>query len=168
MTPSRGLTSSTYREPPHRTNFIFGLEKPSSTRTSRPPCDAIAEVKTHVDADYLRREFMLVSNKIDPTAPFAAELETLLSENTSLDDVFDVLNLPVLLTFDSRALAAHDQHCDSYFDALEQEIQSAWATFAKELRGFDHIVFHLVLIPLADKELLIELLHTRLQAWRQI
>lgn len=130
--------------------------------------DAADEVKEHLKSDYLRREFIFVSNKIDPNAPFADRLQSLLDENTSLDDVFDVLHIPVLLTYDSAAVAAHSSHCGEYFEALRLEAESAWQRVLDRCGDVRPAVLHLVLVPLFDRAQLTDLLHARLAAWQSI
>lgn len=127
--------------------------------------DAIAELKQHLAAGYLRNELMLVSNKIDPSAPFAADLERLLDEKTSLDEIFSVLHIPVLLTYESEAVANHDSHCEEYFQAVESEVRRAWEKFASDDDLRKEVVVHVVMLPLLDKDLLTERLHDRLLAW---
>jgi hypothetical protein len=132
--------------------------------------DSLAEIKDHLASDYLRSEFMLVSNKIDPAAPFALQLQALLDENSSLDEVFSVLHIPVLLTFESTALEAHENHCDEYYESLRSEVMAAWQKFSDELGNLDRkeVVIHLILIPLLNKPEFMSLLHERLRVWQEI
>lgn len=60
--------------------------------------DVVAELKKHTQTNYLRDEFLLIRGKIDSKWPQAKNLQELLSDNRSLDDVFSRVCLPVLLT----------------------------------------------------------------------
>lgn len=131
---------------------------------------ALGELEDHLTHDYLRTEFMLLSNKIDPHAPFARRLAELLDDNTSLDQVFSRLHVPVLLTFDSTSLERHSDHTDEYFDELRSEIESAWRRFAdrvEEVAPAD-VVVHLILVPLFTKQILLDLLDEKLRSWQNI
>lgn len=65
---------------------------------SRAISATIEELKVHTSDKYLRREFATITNKIDGAWPHAARLKRLLDPNTSLDEVFDAMCIPVLLT----------------------------------------------------------------------
>lgn len=130
--------------------------------------DSLSELADHLKVDYLRAEFAFTTNKIDPSAPFAERLRRLLDESTSLDEVFSVLHVPVLLTYDSQALSRHSEHSDEYFEELRVEAEAAWHRFSGGMKDFGQIVVHLVLVPLYTKETLIEILHEKLKSWQNI
>jgi hypothetical protein len=69
--------------------------------------DVAAELHAHTTTEFLRGEFALILNKIDEAWPFADRLKLLLDPATSLDQVFDRLRVPVLLTYDSETVAGH-------------------------------------------------------------
>jgi len=129
--------------------------------------DAIESMKEHLTADYLRSEFALVSSKIDPGAPYASRLTELLHHNTSLDEVFAVLHLPILITYDSQAASSHAQSNQTYTDAIRDEITAAWNSFVKGLPATDAVV-HVILVPLPDKAALAAALHQKLDLWQNL
>ena len=61
--------------------------------------DVAKELVDHTKTDYLRNEFMLITNKLDPGSPHHKKLSLLLDPNTSLDDVFDAACIPILITY---------------------------------------------------------------------
>ena len=67
--------------------------------------DVVNELEIHTGVDYLRDEFALIMNKIDDKCPHSAALKRLLSPNTSLDDIFASVCIPVLLTYNSSCVA---------------------------------------------------------------
>jgi hypothetical protein len=124
--------------------------------------DVVQELTDHSDADYLRREFAAITNKIDPAWPYAERLKKLLNPNTSLDDVFDCICVPVLLTYDSPTLAAHDRVTAAFKAAFEAEVVKHHGTFASrplpsELR------INLFLLPMNRKSHLLHEFHKRLK-----
>jgi hypothetical protein len=129
--------------------------------------DVVGELKKHTETNYLRDEFLLIKGKIDPTWPHAKALEDLLSENKSLDQVFQRAAIPVLLTYDSDCLAAHRQ-CDSqYSTAFEAEVRRHHGTFiGKSLPP--EITIHLILLPLSTKVKLLAALDDKLRALQAI
>lgn len=129
--------------------------------------EAAESLRAHTGTDYLRSEFMVVQNMLDPTWPHAQELEALLDPNTSLDEVFTRLCIPVLLTYDSPCIAAH-KVCDAaYIEAFEAEIEANRLLFSGADLP-DDVSIHLFLLPLWQKKMLAEALDTQLGAWRGI
>jgi hypothetical protein len=70
--------------------------------------------------------------------------------------------VPVLVTYDSRAVRENPAGGDGYRAAIEDEVRGLQARFAAKDLPAD-VVIHLVLVPLADKAALLESLDTRLR-----
>jgi hypothetical protein len=128
---------------------------------------AVESFEEHLDRQYLRSEFALVAPKVDNSAPYAARLLEQLDGNTPLDEIFDSLHLPVLLTYDSAALAAHDCHSDSYRNAVTAEVTKAWKTIGERARAVPAVV-EVICIPLMSKAELVQKLHQKLQVWQSL
>lgn len=129
--------------------------------------DVASELQTHLGTDYLRSEFALIVNKIDSKWPHAEVLRRLLQPEVSLDDVFQRACIPVLLTYDSPCIMAH-QACDaSYAKTFEQEITKHYATFARNALPKETRI-HLFLLPLKQKEALVKVLDEKLKLWQQL
>jgi hypothetical protein len=129
--------------------------------------DVVEELKIHTERDYLRDEFLLIAGKIDQGWPHADKLEMLLSPNTSLDQVFKAVCIPVLLTYDSPCVAKHQACSKAYIDAFVDEILLNYNKFkSKDLPK--NITIHLFLLPLELKEKLIAELDRKLRGWQEI
>lgn len=129
--------------------------------------DVIAELAVHTKREYLRNEFTLIGTKVDHAWPHAETLASLTSPNTSLDQVFNACVFPVLLTYDSVAISAHNESCDVYRDALRAEFEKHHESF--RANGLpERIRLHLILVPLKSKQQLIDALHARLKAVQAI
>ena len=129
--------------------------------------DAVtSELQDHLSVDYLRREFVAIVNKLDPAWPHSDAVKSLLDENTSLDEVFDVVTVPVLLTYESPAVAGNHQVCDAYIEALEAEALAAWERFSGRCDASWPVRLRLLLMPLRDKQQLIDRLHEKLEQWQ--
>lgn len=129
--------------------------------------DVVQELNDHFQVDFLRDEFMFITNKIDGAWPHAETLKKLLNPKTSLDEVFPVLKIPVLLTYDSEVLANSDADTEEFRNSIISEFDSLHDYFIKKVNGFKYEV-HLYLLPLKTKERLVELLDKKLQVWQQI
>lgn len=140
-------------------------------KVSRAIYDVVKEIVDHLETDYLKSEFILIRNKIDPEWPEAEELRELLHENTSLDKVFRQACIPVLLTYDSEVVkgGAIDKE---YERNIRGEIVDAYSSLRNKLddqyseRFFTAlpITVHVILIPLHEKKELIAALDKRLKA----
>lgn len=134
---------------------------------SRAIFDVVAELQKDLQTDYLRDEFALIVNKIDPKWPHAEILRKLLQPEVSLDDVFQRVCIPVLLTYDSPCVSAHKACDPSYARAFEQEITKHYSTFIQ--RDFPKETrVHLFLLPLYQKEALVKVLDEKLKLWQQL
>lgn len=130
--------------------------------------DVTAELAAHLSADYLRGEFVAVGNKLDPDWPHASRIDRLLNENTSLDSIFDVLTIPVLLTYDSPAVRTHKRVDPEYVSALTLEAQAGWEKFAAKCDTSWGVRLRLILLPLMSKVRLVSLMQERLEAWQHV
>lgn len=130
--------------------------------------DVVAELKGHLGPKFLRNEFILIGNKLDDTDAYTAEVQKLISERTSLDDIFKRICIPVLLTYESAAVKANTAICDAYVASFEKEIRQHYASFYDKSQGLPPVRFHLFLFPLKEKQRLVDALHNKLKAWQQI
>jgi hypothetical protein len=129
--------------------------------------DVVPELATHMDKDYLRSEFLFISNKIDPNWEFASDLKRLIDGRTSLDTIFKRIKLPVLLTYDSRIIKTYKEACDQYKKDLTEELHKHHQTF----RGNNlpkNVDIVLILIPFEEKKVLVNKLHEKLMGLQRI
>lgn len=127
--------------------------------------DVVKEVIDHTQTDYLRSEFALITNKIDDSGKHAVALKKLLDPNTSLDEVFKRVCIPVLLTYDSPTVQAYTTCSEEYKTAFVDEVESHWRDFAgRDLPAEFRI--HLFLLPLHEKISLVGFLDERLKTWQ--
>ena len=69
--------------------------------------EAVKSVSAHLRDEYLRGEFLAISNKVDAAWPHAEKLAALLDETRSLDEIIDKIKVPILVTYDSSATTKH-------------------------------------------------------------
>ncbi len=128
---------------------------------------AIDSFTDHMAADYLRSEFALVAPKVDEEAPYSARLLDMLDRSTPLDEIFSVLHLPLLVTYDSTVIGSHSDHGGTYQAELEEEVHEAWEIFGSEV-SIPEVAIHAIFLPLNDKADFVAKLHERLKTWQQI
>lgn len=134
---------------------------------SRAISDVITELQTHTETHYLRDEFALIINKIDPRWPHAEILRKLLQPEVSLDEVFKRVCIPILLTYDSPCLDGH-KACDAaYAKAFEHEINKNYVAFASRNLPKE-VMVHLFLFPLHRKEILVKIFDEKLKLWQRL
>ncbi len=134
--------------------------------------DVCVEIIDHLETDYLRTEFLLIKNKIDPSWPETNSLKALLEENVSLDDVFQRACIPVLLTYDSDVVHSSSTTDQEYLMNIRDEVNLAYQKMREKLNKeyktrFDDnlpLTVHVILIPLKEKKALINSLDARLKA----
>jgi hypothetical protein len=130
--------------------------------------DSASELITHLQRDFLRREFVAITNKLDEAWPHTVAVRDLLDSARSLDEILPHLVIPVMLTYDSPAVASHHNVCAEYVEALRSEAENAWMKFKSKFTTPYPVTLHLILVPLENKERLTNLFHQKLQIWRHI
>jgi hypothetical protein len=125
----------------------------------------VDELEEHLERDYLRAEFLAITNKIDPAWPLAERLRKLIHSQTSLDEIFDAVVTPVLLTYDSAVIQGHKKVTDLFNSAFECEILTHQATFARKKLPTS-VRVELFLFPLGSKEDLVKTFDEQLKKWQ--
>ena len=130
--------------------------------------DVTKELEEHTKTDFLRGEFLAITNKIDKEWPHKDKLIKLLDPNTSLDEIFDRACVPVLLTYDSKVISKYESHCKEYLRDIEDEFRCLYNTFAIKISDKIPLTVHLYLIPLKTKKDLVEHFNEKVKSWQQI
>lgn len=129
--------------------------------------DVVKEIDLHLKTDYLKSEFVAITNKIDPEWPHAEQLNLLLHADTSLDKVFERLCIPVLITYDSKTVNSYTAASEEYYTTLAEEINKEHEYFSK-LLGEVSVEIHLFLVPLKSKKELQKRLDQKLKSWQNL
>ena len=131
--------------------------------------DVIPEIEEHFAHDYLRTEFIAITNKLDKESPFYEKLSQLISPDTSLDEIFERICVPVLITFNSKVIDKHVKYTDAYKEEMRTEMEKYFNQFETQFEklGID-IEVHLFLLPLKTKETFVQMLNNKLNLWQQL
>lgn len=133
--------------------------------------DVIAEIEAHLERNYLRDEFAAITNKIDEKWAHAEKLKKLLHPDTSLDQVFDCVCVPVLLTYNSPVVTSFAEVSAEYKTRFEEEVRKHHRAFQTKLGGKtlpDRLRIHLFLLPLREKASLLACLDEVLKRLQEI
>ncbi|MFW0119148.1 DUF1837 domain-containing protein [Rothia sp. P5764] len=92
--------------------------------------NVVAEINDHLQPDYLRSEFLAITNKLPEASDEEFKLiRNLLNENTSLDRIISKITIPIFITYDSQVI--------TNFTTVNDQFNQA---FALEVAGYrDHL-----------------------------
>jgi hypothetical protein len=129
--------------------------------------DALKSIREHLQADYLKYDFSVITPLIDDAWPHARAVRQLIDGNVSLDRVFQRVTIPVLLAYDSPAVHGHSGECAEFRAAFEAEMLDGWERFSRQCSARPlPVQVRLFLAPLGSKKELIGELDRRLVGWR--
>jgi hypothetical protein len=130
---------------------------------------AATDLVEHLERDYLRTEFAFICDKLDDSFPLSSKLREMLDSEQPLDGIVSALRLPVMLAFNSQAVASYDEVCDEYCAALEEEAIRVRAALLKRLEEKPmprKVAIDLVLLPVDNKKVLLDNLDRELRLWQ--
>lgn len=127
--------------------------------------DALASIEELTDTARFKRELTIVRGVVDDAWPHARAFREL-TEGKSLDEVFPILRIPILLTYNSPAVDAHSQVTPEYEETLRGEIESVFESFKARSKLPSEIFVHLILVPLKSKDQFAKALHKRLREYQ--
>lgn len=127
----------------------------------------VSELEQHMERDYLRAEFVAIKNKIDASWPLADRLMKLIRPQKSLDEIFDAVVVPVLLTYDSEVIQNHTRVTEMFKQAFEKEVREHRDTFAAQNLP-NTVRLELFLFPLGSKKELVKSFDERLKQWQAL
>ena len=121
--------------------------------------DLAEDIKKHVNADYLRREFSLISKKLPESIPEIEYWRSLMDEHQKLDVIFSNIVIPMVCTYNSDLF--------KNFEDFISECTALCKTFDK-LKGNVSTEVILMLLPVQNKDMLNTELDKRLKLMQQI
>jgi hypothetical protein len=124
--------------------------------------DVVNELDLHTRIPYLRSEFAAIWRKVDREHPHRVALERLLAGNVTMDEVFQRLCIPVLLSYDSATVAAHSRTDATYEAAITAEFAKHHEKFRNARLPAD-IKIILILLPMNNKAKLLERFDAKLK-----
>ncbi len=124
--------------------------------------DAIASIKGHITAGFLKNEKLLLGPQVSNDIPHSAKIKKLLSAEASLDDLISSAVFPVLVAANSDATSSHASLNDGYSAEVVEEMNALWKKL--EASGLtEKIRLKLIYVPLGDKDALNKAFDERLK-----
>jgi hypothetical protein len=121
-------------------------------KTGKAGIDDLAEdIKKHVNADYIRREFSLISKKLPQSIPEIEHWRSLMDKHQKLDIIFSSIVIPMVCTYNSHI---YKNHCENTKECLEDffaECKNLHSMFER-LKGDVKTEIILMLLPVNDKD----------------
>jgi len=124
---------------------------------------ALKSIKEHMEDGFLQSQKIIVGSKIEDDFEDYAEVKALFDLNTSLDNIVGSLVVPVLVTYDSAAVASATLVNDEYIDALQTELRELFADLLRKAQGLE-VVMRVIFVPLSSKENLIRAFDAKMDA----
>lgn len=129
--------------------------------------DLLDDLTKHLNADYLRREFSLISKKLPEDIPEIEYWRSLMDKHQRLDKIFDGIVIPMVCTYDSNLFKAHTDNTKEYFTDFENECRELNKHFIGKKPNLS-IEIILMLLPVPSKNDLNSEIDRRLKAIQSI
>lgn len=126
--------------------------------------DALASVREHLLPTFLDTEKAMLYGHIPDNVPQADEIRKLLHQNTTSDKLLKDSVFPVLIAYESDAVANHSDVTEEYLQEIQQEVSALHQHVAKS--GKDITVrLQLIFAPMHLKKAVIEHFDKKLEAF---
>jgi hypothetical protein len=128
--------------------------------------ELVRDLKKHVKADFIRREFQLLYKKLPNQIKDIEYWRDLMDKHTKLEDIFDSIVIPMVCTYSSDLFKTHDDATTSFFADFTKECKELQTYFEKKKPKTD-VEIILLLLPVSNKDELNHALHNRLKAFQK-
>ena len=113
--------------------------------------EAVASIRTHILPAFLSTEKAMIYGHVGPDIPHRDEVLRLFKSQTSGDELLKRSVFPVLIAYESQAVAAHKIVADPYIQALKDEIEALRTSFGAKVKDIP-LRFELLFVPLGKKQ----------------
>jgi hypothetical protein len=125
------------------------------------------DIKKHLSADFLRREFALISKRLPENTPYIEYWRNFMDSNQRLDTIFNGIVIAMACTYDSDLFKNHNDNTPQYFHDFEEECYKLNNTFLAQKPAIQTEII-LLLIPIQSKDALNTELNKRLKGMQSI
>lgn len=129
--------------------------------------DLVGDIVKHFNADYLRKQFSLITRKLPVEAPEIDYWRTLMHKNQKLDVIFSNIVIPMVCTYNSSLFVTHNNDTQQYLDDFRKECEALHYEFNRK-KPATNLEIILLLLPVPDKEELNAELDVRLKSMQKI
>ena len=82
--------------------------------------DLTKDIRNHVEAEYLKREFTLISRKLPKDVPEIEHWRNLMDKHQKLDVIFSNIVIPMVCTYNSGLFKEYNDETTEYFESFEK------------------------------------------------
>lgn len=129
--------------------------------------DLVKDLKDHINADYLRKEFILISRKLPENLPEIEHWRQLMNKHQKLEVIYDGICIPLVCTYTSKMFLSHKEETKEYLNEFKKECTNLKKLF-EEKKIKTNVDAILMLLPVPDKDKLNEELDKRLKRMQTI
>lgn len=129
--------------------------------------DLLGDITKHVNENYIRKEFNLISRKLPSSVPEIEYWRTFMDKHQTLDKIFSNIVIPMVCTYNSSLFEAHNDNTNEYFEDFNNECNELFETFNKS-KPTSKVEIILLLLPVPDKDALNTELDKRLKSMQAI
>ena len=128
--------------------------------------NVVSEIEQHLEAGFLRNEFMFIEGKIDDKWKLATTFKELVSNRLSLDDIKKRICIPILITYNTDLYNKYTEFNEEFKTDILNECNKAFGVLEQKCQGFN-IKLHVFLVPLASKEELVSHADEKLKGFQK-
>lgn len=123
---------------------------------------ALTSVSTHIEQGFLKNEKLLLGPQVSTDIPHFDKIRDVLSEEVSLDVLFQKAVFPIFIASDSPSTAKHKSHTAQYEADVAEELASLSDAIARSALH-TKIKIVLIYVPIRSKDQLAEAFDKRLK-----
>jgi hypothetical protein len=110
---------------------------------------AVQSINTHLSNEFMKSEKIMLGGKVSPLTPGYKHIQWIFDQDTSLDEIFSRIVIPVLISYDSNACELYNDDL-GYDKELEKELRKLDSLLEGRIKaGIDVMVFY---FPMNTKE----------------
>ena len=129
--------------------------------------DLANDLKNHLEKDYLRSEFNLISKKIPSNIPEREHWIKLMHKHYPLKQIFNSIVIPCVCTYSSDLFKTHTDATEQYLKDFKEECHKLKSDF-DNANIITNVEIILMLLPVPSKDQLAKELDERLKKAQQI
>lgn len=130
----------------------------------RAIAEAVSSVRDHIAPSFLDTEKAMLTGHIAEGTPRRDELVRLFRSSTSSDELLRKSVFPILIAYNSKAVASFGEVSKELMEALETEVRELRAAFDGALDGL-RLRFQLIFMPMDTKRKLVDSFDKKLEAF---
>ena len=125
------------------------------------------DLVNHLKEDYLRREFNLLATRLPERLDNIAHWRRLFHKHRRLDEIMDSIVIPMVCTYTSNLFKSHKNNTDEFLCDFIGECRNLENVFlGKKIKTDVDVI--LMLLPVEDKDRLVQGLDTKLKHMQEI